>query len=276
MNIVKRPSVLRLFSYLFQRWILHRTFLLARVGELNLVFKVKTQDVVGRHIYKYHAHEPELSAWLVKNLEPIEGDVFLDIGANIGWYSLIFGRLAKTDSLIFAFEPDPLNSRLLRQNIELNGVRSVEVIEAAVAQSTGTSMLYQYNKNNLGRHSMLATEGQPSVEVETIGLDEFWEKRQLGERSVRVLKIDVEGYEYFALSSGKAVLQKCLLVLCEYSPDVMRAHGIPPGALVDLLIESGLKPWRLCGEMLEPFEREDLLVTVGVIDVIWTRDRLDL
>jgi len=276
MKIAKKPSFLRSISYLFQRWVLRRTFLIARASELGLVFKVKTKDVVGRHIYKYHAHEPELSAWLVDNVEPAEGDIFLDIGANVGWYSLIFSRLAKPGSLIFAFEPDPLNSRLLRQNVEMNGADSVEVIEAAVAESTGRSKLYQYNENNLGRHSMLAASGQTVVDVETIGLDDFWAKRGLGSRSVRVLKIDVEGYEYFALSSGQAVLQNCSLILSEYSPDIMRAHGIAPEALLDLLLEAGLRPWRLHQGKLEPFERDALLATVGVIDVIWTRKSLDL
>jgi len=271
MKIAKRPSFLRSISYLFQRWVLRRAFLTARTGELGLVFKVKTQDVVGRHIYKYHAHEPELSAWLVENVEPAEGDVFLDVGANVGWYSLIFSRLAKPGSLVFAFEPDPLNCRLLRQNVELNDAHSVEVIEAAVAESTGRSKLYQYNKNNLGRHSLLATSGQTVVDVDTIGLDDFWVNRGLDTRRVRVLKIDVEGYEYSALLSGKAVLQQCDLVLSEYSPEIMRAHGIPPEALLDLLVEAGLTPWRLDQGKLEPFERATLLATVGVIDVIWTR-----
>lgn len=271
LNISKQKSFLRAASYFFQRWIFRRAFLFVKVNTLGLMFKVKTQDVVGRHIFKYHAHEPKLSAWLVENIDPFEGDVYLDIGANIGWYSLLFSKLAKPESSIFAFEPDPLNSGLLRQNIEINDIQSIDVIEAAVSESTGKARLYRYNNSNLGRHSMLENSGQNSLEVNTVGLDEFWHDRNLAQRCIRVLKIDVEGYEYFALKSGKDVLKRCNTVLCEYSPDIMRNHGIIPEALLKLFFDAGLHPWKLFEGSLLPYKQSDLLVASGVLDIIWTR-----
>ncbi len=271
LEIARRPSLLRALTYFVQRWILRRPFLTARATSLGLVFRVKTQDVVGRHIYKYHAHEPALSAWLVRNLECRDGDIFLDIGANIGWYSLLFSRIARPGSRIFAFEPDALNSRLLRENVGMNGATAVEVVEAAVAESSGRSKLYRYDSNNLGRHSMLVTSGREAVDIDTVGLDDFWERRGLADTPVRVLKIDVEGYEYFALSSGKAVLRRTALVVSEYSPGVMLDHGVRPEALLDLLGDAGFKPWRLSGGTLEAMTRDALLATRGVVELIWRR-----
>lgn len=271
LEIARRPSVLRALAYFVQRWILRRPFLIARATSLGLVFKVKTQDVVGRHIYKYHAHEPALSAWLVRNAGCRDGDVFLDIGANIGWYSLLFSRIARPGSRIFAFEPDALNSRLLRENLGMNRADSVEVIEAAVAESSGRSKLYRYGSNNLGRHSMLETAGRDAVDIDTVGLDDFWQQRGLADARVRVLKIDVEGYEYFALGSGKAVLRRTELVVSEYSPGVMLDHGVRPEALLDLLGDAGFTPWRLAGGVPAPVTRDELLVTRGVVELIWRR-----
>lgn len=272
MKIVKQKSLARAASYFFQRWILRREFLDARVDSLNLVFKVKTKDVVGRHIYKYQAHEPELSDWLVNNVTLLKGDVLLDIGANIGWYSVLFSRLANNDNQIFAFEPDPLNSTLLNHNLEINEAKSVTVIQAAVAESTGKAKLYQYNSNNLGKHSMLESSDQTSVNVDTVGLDEFFSDIGLEDRKVRVLKIDVEGYEYFALKSGKEILKRCQIILCEYSPDIMRRHNISPGALLELIFDAGLYPWELNHGKLKKYSKSDLLSINGVVDVIWTRD----
>ena len=270
-KIARRFSLLRALAYFVQRWILRRSFLLARATSLGLVFKVKAQDVVGRHIYKYHAHEPALGDWLVRNVECREGDVFLDIGANIGWYSMLFSRMARPGSRILAFEPDSLNSQLLRENVRMNGADSVEVIEAAVAESSGRSKLYRYSSNNLGRHSMLETAGRDAVEIDTVGLDDFLERRGMADTRVRLLKIDVEGYEYFALNSGKAVLRRTELVVSEYSPDIMQAHGLRPEALLDLLGGAGFTPWRLSGGALEAVNRDQLLATHGVVELIWRR-----
>ena len=271
LEIARRRSLLRALAYFVQRWILRRQFLLARATSLGLVFRVKTQDVVGRHLYKYHAHEPALGDWLVRNVECREGDVFLDIGANIGWYSMLFSRMARPGSRIFAFEPDALNSRLLRENLAMNDARAVEVVEAAVAESSGRAKLYRYGDNNLGRHSMLETRGRAAVEIDTIGLDDFWAQHKLAETVVRLLKIDVEGYEYFALNSGKAVLRRTAMVVSEYSPDVMVSHGLKPEALLDLLGDAGFTPARLSGGVLQPMTRDELLATRGVVELIWRR-----
>ena len=80
----RRSSLLRSLSYLINRWILRRPFLEARVDALNLRFKVKTEDVVGRHIYKYQVHEPVLTQILVNDLKFEPDGILIDIGVNVG------------------------------------------------------------------------------------------------------------------------------------------------------------------------------------------------
>ena len=270
--IMNRRSIKRDVSYFIKRWILHRPLLVAELKSIGLVFKVKTEDVIGRHIYKYHAHEPDISRWLVENLDTQTGDVFIDIGANIGWYAVLFDALAKPGSSIFAFEPDPFNCQLLRTNLEMNHARCVQIIEAAAAETSGSSKLYRYGSNNLGRHSMLGTENEDSIEVSTVSLDDFWERNNLADRKVRVLKIDIEGYEYFALKSGTKVLENCSLVICEYDPTLIRIFGLEPEALFDLLEHSGMKPSLLTNGRLESASREALLSSVHGINVFWQRN----
>lgn len=268
-----RSSWLRSLSYLVNRWILRRPFLEARVSSPRLRFRVKTEDVVGRHIYKYQVHEPLLSRFLAYSLQFEPGDVVFDIGANIGWYSLLLASLMPDDADVFAFEPDPLNFELLEHNIELNGSSRIAAIPKALGAEEGIQRLYQHDSNNLGRHSLLQLQDGKSVEVPTTTLDRFWDERKLGERVPRFIKIDIEGYESVALSGAMKVLERCPALLCEFSPDYMRQGGIDPSELIDLLAGLGFEPHTIGESGLEPVSVDALVELTQVTDLFWQRRR---
>jgi len=268
---MRRSSWLRSLSYLINRWILRRPFLEARVSGLGLRFKVKTEDVVGRHIYKYQVHEPVLSQFLIDYLKFEPGDIVIDIGANIGWYSLLLARLIPEDADIFAFEPDPLNFELLEHNIRLNGATQITAIQKALAAEDGIQRLYQHDSNNLGRHSLLHLQDGKAVDVQTTSLDNFWKKNQLGARLPRFIKIDIEGYESVALRGASEVLKKCPALLCEFSPGYMRQGGIDPADLVNLLSGHGFEPHAISATGLEPVATDSLANLTQVTDLFWQR-----
>lgn len=267
----RRSSWLRSVRYLVNRWVLRRPFLEARVSDMKLRFKVKTEDVVGRHIYKYQVHEPVLSQFLVEHLKFKPGDVVIDIGANIGWYALLLGRVVPDDVDIFAFEPDPLNFELLQYNIEYNGMKRITAIKKALAAEDGIQRLYQHDSSNLGRHSLLHLQDGQSVEVQTTSLDRFWDERNLGDRIPRFIKIDIEGYELIALRGAARVLEHCPAVMCEFSPDYMRRGGIDPSHLIDLLAGHGFQPHTITVTGLMPVATESLRELSQVTDLYWQR-----
>ena len=268
----RRSSTARSLNYVLKRFILRRPFLTAHLPELDLQFRVKTEDVVGRHIFKYHVHEPLLSAFLLRHLRLAPGDVVIDIGANIGWYSMLLQRTAPAGVDIFSFEPDPLNFELLTDNIALNGARQVEAVQQALAAEAGVQKLYRHDSNNLGRHSLLPLRDGAAIEVPTTTLDGFWEQRGLGTRCPRFIKIDVEGYELFALRGGDRVLSHCPELLCEFSPEYMRAGGVDPADLVDLLTGHGFRPHRIDSDGLAPADPAALADVDGVIDLFWRKE----
>ena len=270
-SLTHRRSWPRAISYLANRWILRRQFLEARVDALNLRFKVKTEDVVGRHIYKYQVHEPVLSRFLIRHLRFEPGDVVIDIGANIGWYSLLLAGLAAENVDIFAFEPDPLNFELLTHNIELNGRQCITALPKALAAGDGVQRLYQHDSNNLGRHSLLQLQDGQSVEVPTTSLDSFWEQQQLGSRVPRFIKIDIEGYELIALRGATKVLERCPAVLCEFSPDYMRQGGLDPQDLVDLLANGGFTPHAVSEAGVTAVAIDTLAGLTQVTDLFWQK-----
>ena len=267
----RRSSTFRSLGYLISRWILHRPFLIANLSELGLRFRIKTEDVVGRHIYKYHVHEEELSQFLVGHLQFEPDDVVIDIGANIGWYSVLLERMSPPGVDLFSFEPDPLNFEMLNDNLRMNQSTKVQPQQKALAAEAGVMQLHQHDNNNLGRHSLLALQDGPTIDVETTTLDAFWEQQQLGERTPRFIKIDIEGYELHALRGAAKTLARCPTVLCEFSPEYMRKGGIDPADLVNLMIDHGFEAHLITGGGLEPVSAEAASAIEQITDLLWQK-----
>ena len=267
----RRFSVARALNYAFQRFVLRRPFLLAGVPDLDLRFRIKTEDVVGRHLYKYQVHEPLLSQFLARNLEFEPDDVLIDIGGNVGWYSLLLHRLAPPDVDILTFEPDDMNFRLLSENLSLNGADNVHPQQLAVSDVDGVQTLHRYGNSNLGRHSMLQLQDGEAVDVPTTTLDSFWTAQGLGDRVPRLIKIDVEGYELVALRGAESVLARCPAVLSEYSPPYMRTGGLDPAEYVELMTGHGFQPSYIRKGGLTPADPKTLPQFEGITDLFWQK-----
>lgn len=259
-------------AYIANRFILRRRHLTARADHYDLRLRVRTDDVIGRHIYKYGAHEPETTAFLKRTLGVEDGDVLLDVGANIGWYSLILDRIAgATQADVYSFEPDPENYALLGENRSLNGASHVHPVQLGVSAESGTFELHLFGGSNRGRHSMLPIHDGGSIEIRTTTLDEFWEREALGERVPRFLKMDIEGHELPALRGARAVLARCPLVMLEYSPRYMSAAGMQPAELLDFMAAEGFSASLLRDGELAPADRDSLLASDRHVDLFWRR-----
>ncbi|MEL7536381.1 MAG: FkbM family methyltransferase [Pseudomonadota bacterium] len=233
-------NVLRSAAYVLQRFVLQRPYLTAHADVFGLRFRVKTEDVVGRHIYKYGQHEPAMTRWLSEHIEFADGDVVIDIGANIGWYSLLCAQLAGDhDVSVVGFEPDPVNYSLFEQNVALNGVTTVRCEALALADENGTATLHQHSDSNRGRHSLLPINAVGSTEIATMRLDDYWREQGFGERVPRLIKIDIEGFELMALRGAPQLLERCPLLILEFSPAYMRRGDLDPQELIALLNARG-------------------------------------
>lgn len=263
-------STLRSVSYVLNRFLLRREFLTAQADGLE--FRVKTEDVVGRHLYKYGRHEPEMTAWLMKAVAPADGDVIIDIGANIGWYAMHFATLCRgSDARVLAFEPDPRNFGLLEENIARNGADAVRPFQLALSDNDDGAALHQFGSNNLGRHSILPINDGDSVAVATARLDDVLTLPEFAGRTPRAMKIDIEGYELVALRGAPEVLTACPLVVLEYSPRYMRAGDIDPAALLHFMRGLGFTPHRLEQGEAVVADIDALASDDKHTDLIWTR-----
>ncbi len=267
---VSGMSTLKSIGYVLNRFVLRRKFLLAKSGELS--FRVKTEDVVGRHIYKYGEHEAEMSAFLRSTIKVQDGDLLVDIGANIGWYSMLYDRLcAGTDARVLSFEPDPANYAMLQHNIALNSADHVQAFQLGLSDNDEGAALHRFSDSNLGRHSLLPINDHDSVAVKTARLDDILAGDEFEGRTPRLIKIDIEGFELVALRGAPETLLRCPLVILEYSPAYMKRGGIEPAALLHYMRGLGFEAAVLRNGAPQPIAVDALAASERQQDIIWTR-----
>ena len=208
---------------------------------LDLRFLASPADDIGRHIVRDGVHEAANSAWILEHVQLGDGDVALDIGANIGWYSCLLDRLGGGAFDLYCFEPEPLNFAMLSRNIALNQAGHVHQQQLALGDSAGSIDLYLYKDSNRGRHSVLPVHDGERIQVPVTRLDSWWQNQNLGARRLRFIKIDIEGYELPALRGAGDLLNRCETLMLEYSPAYMRKANLDPVALLQLLVQAGFR-----------------------------------
>lgn len=245
--------------------------MIADIPQYGLKVKCKAADYLGRHLYKRGIYEAELSDFLGTNIPLEAGEVFLDVGANIGWHSMLMAR-KYPNSQVFSFEPEPDNINLLQYNIQRNGLSNVEVIPKAASFEEGEQKFYLYPDKNAGRHSLLPINKGKVITVPLTTLDHFIKERGLSPKRIKLIKIDVEGYELNVLRGAKSLLGTVPLILLEFSPEFMRKGGINPKDLIDLLEEAHYLPHLLKEGKLTPVSSELLPSLPLDQDVFWLLD----
>jgi FkbM family methyltransferase len=261
----------RAARYLWQQRVSRPETIVAPARYCGMRFEARTADRHARKLSKYGIHEPVISAWIVEHLRLRSGDVVLDVGANIGWYSVLCDRMAEPGVAIFAFEPDPENAALLRRNIDSNHAARVQVITSAVSDSEREATLHRFGGGNRGQHTLLPLYSGDDIQVKTTTLDHFWSRAGLGTRRLRLLKIDIEGHEAAAMRGGAAVLGRCELLLMEYSPRFLRAADLDVEEPLRLPAAAGLKPHVFAGEGLRAATLEELRQVTGQVNLLWMR-----
>jgi FkbM family methyltransferase len=135
-----------------------------------------------------------------------EGSVVFDIGAHVGFYTLLASQCVGPYGRVFAFEPFPANLRFLNEHLRLNRVSNVSVIEAAVSDAGGVACFEEGRTTSTGR---LSEGGR--IRVATVSLDEMVSSGQV--LPPDFMKVDVEGAEGRVLRGGKTVISSARPVI---------------------------------------------------------------
>ncbi len=213
-----------------------------------------TEDLIQRHLYYFGVWEPDISAWIRRTLR--SGDGFIDIGANIGYYSLLASKLVGSHGVVVAVEPSPPIHSVLTRHIKLNRRENIRAVQAAAAETRGTLKLYPGSPGNIGKTTTIAREGE-SIEVPGLPLSDVLDENEI--RRARIIKIDVEGAELHVLRGLTPLLgwmRKDLEIVMEITStatddpaksgeeifSIMRSHGFTARKLDnDYRVESYLR-----------------------------------
>lgn len=157
------------------------------------------------------SYEPEQTAAFQRHLKP--GDSVLDVGAHVGYYTLLSSMLVGDGGRVVAFEPDPRNARFLRRHVRINGRRNVRVEEAAVSDSRGSARFAHGTGSGTGR-----LDGAGEFEVRTLRIDDYCTERGIVPAAI---KIDVEGAEIAVLAGGRETIRvaRPVVFLSTHGPD---------------------------------------------------------
>ena len=199
----------------------------------KLLFTDPRRSVIAESIFLTGMWEPEVTDFASSWLRP--GMVAVDVGAHVGYYTLLFAKLVGEDGHVFAFEPIPAVSRCLEQNIRLNGFTNVTRFSTALLDVDGNSPI--------GRKGKLVQGDATSTEdpiIETRVFDHWREVWGIG--SVDLIKIDVEGAEMnVLLGMEKYLCDSKPRLLIELHPQGVRDFGFSPGIFLEFLSERGYR-----------------------------------
>jgi FkbM family methyltransferase len=163
------------------------------------VFVGNTRDFIPLFVYVFGVWEPNLTAFIEARLAP--GQVFVDVGANLGWFSVLAGSLVGRDGKVVAIEASPLFCDGVERNVEANQMTNVRIVNAAVGPEPGRVDIEYGPAEQTG---LTRVSQGSAVEADTIqalvGADDL--------RRARLVKIDVEGGEYDVIRGFAPALEE--------------------------------------------------------------------
>jgi FkbM family methyltransferase len=156
-----------------------------------------------------------------------KGDTILDVGAHLGYFSLLASTICGDSGRVFAFEPHPQNYSLLKKNISLNGLTNITLVPKAVSNESGTALLREARRSSGHTIKQLPAwlepvgiPNQAEFSVETVRLDEFFATHPV---QPRLVKIDIEGAEPDALEGMRHLLKSSpeIVLVVELNSDFL-------------------------------------------------------
>jgi FkbM family methyltransferase len=230
---------------------------------------------VGAHIAKTRVYEPHVTRVLKERLSP--GMTFFDVGANIGFFSLLGASLVGPSGAVFSIEPNPRNVKALRASKDLNHFEHMHILQAAAGASWDVLFLNTDHSNGVVSETagdigeLLSRETVLSCPIDSI----------LGTAKVDLIKIDVEGFEFKALSGASRCLELHKpAIVSEFTPGALPGISkISSREYLNFFTKRGYKIYVLganepvpCGTDAELVMKHFVASSVDHIDILCVND----
>lgn len=177
----------------------------------------------------------------------------VDIGAHIGYYTLLSAKLTGANGRVYAFEPTPSLFSLLQKNIKINGLeKRAEAFSLALGDHSVKKRVFYIGEISTSSLFHVPGTGELAVDVEMVSLDDFFRKRDWP--AVDIVKIDAEGADKIIVEGMREVILRNsgIKLIIEFNPAYLRFAGVIPEELLILLKEIGF--YKVCVLFWETLE----------------------
>ena len=198
MNLLDIPILKRLYPSIIRRYLMFIGKYQINIKINNLIFEIDIRESIERKTYFIREYEKKRIDQLHLLSKKINSEILIDIGANIGFYSILSSRRFKQ---LYSFEPNKRNFKVLKKNIDKNKLKNIKILnfglgekeEVLIGTSNTKGKLFQtsgfaINKDNKKGESVIVKKGDDVLQFKNKNL---------------TIKIDVEGFEFFVLKGLK-------------------------------------------------------------------------
>jgi FkbM family methyltransferase len=231
-------------SYLNSEEFAGRHLLERQLGQWELVelplfrmYASREDTFIGRVITQTHDYEPHVSKIFCEYLRP--GMRVLDIGASIGYFSLLAASLVAPNGFVYSWEPSPANVKMLYASQLVNAFSNMEIMQAAAAEKTSLLKYFRaFSNGNVAEVAGARSEDILSAEtVMGLRIDDFVSP----DIRIEFVKIDVEGYEFKALNGALKTIERSRpVIVSEFSPESLQhASGVSGRQYLEFLAQLG-------------------------------------
>lgn len=250
------PGIEKSFSRIYRMLEPTNCTKLVKVEDFEMFVDIRDMGDVGTSLRKKHTYHPQMTKVIREVIKP--GMSCVDIGANIGYFTIIMSRLVGPTGFIYAYEPDETNFGLLQRNLDINNSRNVLPRMLGISNFYGEVDFY-VDKINFGGHSLVrkgkiyATKSIPVATLDSL----------LKVKKVNLVKIDVEGTEPEVLEGMDSILDANpnIILIIEYLPNMNSTEHL------EKLVSRGLKFWHI-----NEFQRATLPITPFLIKKLWGQE----
>lgn len=217
---------------------------------LGVNYELDLTDLLQREIY-FNCYDSKQLPLLLRYITA--GQTYIDVGANVGFYSLHIAKKIKGNGRIYSFEPDPMLYKSLHKNYGLNTfARTIKIYNLAITNCVETMPFYVHHDGASGEGSLTRfprLTGK-SITVDTMTIDRFLEIEKI--EKVNFIKIDIEGNEFELLEGAKHSLKdQCLeKIYIEFNGPLQMQKGRTLTELLELFADYGYQPGKLNQKIL--------------------------
>lgn len=217
-----------------------------RSGAVIKVSDVEHSQILMRYMGTF---EPHCLSLMKRYARP--GGNVIDVGANIGLYTVEASRAVGPSGRVIAIEAAPCHAATIRQSAKLNGARNVTVVNTAVGDEPGEAALTLPAGGNMGMFTLGNVAGPKSYKVQIRTIDDIISDLHVD--SVDFVKMDIEGSEFRALNGARKTLEKHRPpILIELNETALRACGSSCRQVKGLLTDLGYTGRKIDGRNLTP------------------------